>query len=166
MVLRNQVEWALHCCSILAAMPPGKYIPTKDLAQFHGVPKEYLSKALQALAQADILEGTLGPTGGYRLKRTAEKISFLDVVEAIEGPRTTFKCTEIRMNNPCLKKGAGKSGTCAIARTMYRADEAWRDTLRTMTLADLAKDLVADLPKEHLERSHGWFTTTGGANGR
>ena len=55
MQLKNQVEWALHCCSILASLPEGRYLDTKSLAELHGVPKEYLSKALQALAKAGIV---------------------------------------------------------------------------------------------------------------
>ncbi len=59
MQLRNLVEWALHCCAVLAGLAPERYLPARDLAQFHGVPKEYLSKALQALSQAGLVEGTL-----------------------------------------------------------------------------------------------------------
>ena len=69
MLLRNQVEWAIHCCAVLAALPPDQTLATKILAEFHGVPKEYLSKALQSLAQAGLVVGTLGPTGGYRLAK-------------------------------------------------------------------------------------------------
>ena len=46
MQLKSQVEWALHCCAILAGLPANRYLATKVLAEFHGVPKEYLSKAL------------------------------------------------------------------------------------------------------------------------
>lgn len=157
MVLRNQVEWALHCCSILAVMPADKYVPTKDLAEFHGVPKEYLSKALQALAQAGVVEGTLGPTGGYRLMRQPNDISFLEVIEAIEGRQSTFLCTEIRRNNPCLKSPKDAKGVCAVARAMHRADEAWRSELRSMTIGDLVVDVAADVSAPVLTRSHAWF---------
>lgn len=158
MILRNQVEWALHCGSILAAMPEGRYIPTKDLAEFHGVPKEYLSKALQALAQDGIVEGTLGPKGGYRLARAPSAISFLDIVEAIEGKQRSFNCTAITGNNPCLSRGAKKpSGICAVAGVMWKADEAWRKELRNFTLADLGKKLDKDVPSDLLEKSRGWF---------
>lgn len=157
MILRNQVEWALHCCSILAMQPPDRFIPTRDLAAFHGVPKEYLSKALQALAQAEIVESTLGPTGGYRLRRAPEAISFLDIVEALEGQRGTFVCTEIINNNPCLPKKHKATGVCQIARVMYRADAAWRAELRSMTLAELAADLHTELPGEQLQKNQDWF---------
>lgn len=155
MVLRNQVEWALHCCSVLSWLPEGQYLATKDLAEFHGVPKEYLSKALQALAQAKLVETTLGPTGGYRLNRSPKDISFLDIVEAVEGRTSTFNCTEIRQNNPC---STGKAkGVCEVAAVMYKADEAWREVLRTTTLEALAKQLEQKLSASQLAKNKEWF---------
>ena len=157
MQLKNQVEWALHCCSILASAPEGGRLSTKDLAELHGVPKEYLSKALQALSAAGIVEGTLGPTGGYRLARPVAKISFLDIVEAVEGKASSFVCTNIRNNNPCLLKNQRSGGdTCAIARVMWDADEAWRDTLRKMTLADLSKTVQRTVSADLLEKTQEW----------
>lgn len=158
MVMRNQVEWALHCCSVLSALGPGEYLPTKKLAEFHGVSKEYLSKALQALAHAGLIEGTLGPTGGYRLTRTPKEITFLDITEAVEGRRQTFQCTEIRGNNPCLKKTEKKfDKVCGVARVMYRADEAWRKELRSVTLEDLNKTVMADVSADILQRGREWL---------
>ena len=157
MILRNQVEWALHCCTVLVGLPAEQYLSTKSLAEFHGVPKEYLSKALQALAQAGLVTTTLGPTGGYRLAKKPEDISFLDIVEAIEGRQNTFNCSEIRKNNPCLKKSDKITGVCVIAKAMNRADEAWRKELRATNLKMLTKDLVETVPTELLERGMDWL---------
>ena len=157
MLLRNQVEWALHCCTLLAGLPEGRFLPTKALAEFHGVPKEYLSKALQALSQAGIVETTLGPRGGYQLARPAKEISFLDIVEAIEGQRSTFACTEIRRNNPCKMPKSAFAAPCQIARAMQRADQAWRDELRKTSLADLATTLAKDLPRDVVVQNAKWL---------
>lgn len=162
MILRNQVEWALHCCSVLAGLPEGRYLSTRALAQFHGVPKEYLSKALQSLSQAGLVHTTLGPSGGYRLAKTPDAISFLDIVEAVEGPSRTFACTEIRGNNPCLPQGYCAKGPCAIARVMWQADEAWRQALRAVSLADLAGTLQRDIPADLLKNSREWLLSRAG----
>lgn len=157
MVLRNQVEWALHCCTVLASLEPGQYLATKDLAEFHGIPKEYLSKALQALSTAKIVEATLGPTGGYRLAKSPDKITFLEIVEAVEGKTSTFECSEIRKNNPCLGKFKIGPRPCNIAKVMYRADEAWRKELRNTTIAMIMEQLVKELPAEVLEKNKAWM---------
>jgi Rrf2 family protein len=157
MFLKNQVEWALHCCSILAALPPEKRLSTKALSEFHGVPKEYLSKALQNLSNAGLIEGTLGPKGGYRLAKPADQITFLDVVTAAEGQKNTFKCSEIRGNNPCKPEQNDLKDPCAIASIMWEADEAWRNHLKSVTLADLSKKLEESISEKLLNDSANWL---------
>ncbi len=157
MQLKNQVEWALHCCAILAGVPGDGRLSARDLAKLHGVPKEYLSKALQTLSQAGIVEGTLGPTGGYRLARAPEKITFLNIVEAVEGEASGFVCTEIRKNNPCRPAGFCDDRPCAIARTMWAADKAWRDSLSGTNLADLGKTLEKDIPAGLRKKTADWI---------
>lgn len=157
MILKNQVEWVLHCCGILAGLPEGTYLSTKTLAEFHGVPKEYLSKAMQALSQEGLVISTLGPTGGYRLAKKADDITFLDIVEAIEGKRSTFVCAGIRENNPCRPKGYCDTKVCAIARVMWEADEEWRKKLRSVTLSNLGVMLKENVPHELLEQSFKWL---------
>jgi len=157
MLLRNQVEWALHCCSVMAGLPPGRYVATKVLAEFHNVPKEYLSKALQSLSQAGLVESTLGPNGGYRLARAPSEITFLDIVEAVEGTASTFACTESRRNNPVRPARTREAKACAVARVMWEADEAWRKALKRVRLSDLGKTVADDVPAELLEKSAAWI---------
>ncbi len=158
MILGNQVEWALHCVMILASVPKGKLLNSKALADFHGVPKEYLSKCLQMLSQAGLVTTTTGPYGGYSLAKTPDKISFLDVVEAIEGKTKTFKCNEIRRNNPCLVKSDRKfSKICGIAAIMHEADEAWRKSLRERKLSEITNYLADGVSKETLVNFEDWI---------
>lgn len=162
MNLKNQVEWALHCCAVLSNLPEGRYLSTRSLSEFHGVPKEYLGKALQALSKAGLVHTTLGPSGGYRLARTAGQISFLDVVEAVEGRKSTFQCSEIRAGTGCWPKGACDDRPCAVARIMWRADEAWRQSLSAVTLADLQDMLQEELSPELLGKSFDWLMERAG----
>ncbi|TCU58706.1 BadM/Rrf2 family transcriptional regulator [Novosphingobium sp. PhB57] len=162
MNLKNQVEWALHCCSVMASLPEGRYLSTRSLSEFHGVPKEYLGKALQGLSKAGLVHTTLGPSGGYRLARPAQAITFLEVVEAVEGRKSTFQCSEIRANNPCRPKSLCDDKPCAVARIMWRADEAWRQTLAAVTLADLQETLQEDVPADLLKRSFDWLMERAG----
>jgi Rrf2 family protein len=157
MILRNQVEWALHCCAVLAGLPEARYLSTKVLAEFHGVPKEYLSKAMQGLSQAGIVATVPGPSGGYRLARPAAEISVLDVVEAVEGRRSTFACTEIRRNNPCRPKDACDARPCGIARVMWQADEAWRQSLRAVRLSAIVDALPEDVSAEQQRANMDWL---------
>lgn len=158
MILGKQVEWALHCMTVLASAPTNTLVAAKALSEFHGVPKEYLSKCLQLLSQAGLVKTTTGPSGGYSLSKSPKEISFLDVVEAVEGNTRTFRCQEIRRNNPCLGKADKKfSHACEIAAVMYEADEAWRQSLRARKLSEIIDALSKRLSKDTLSATAKWF---------
>ena len=137
MKMSQGVEWALHACHLLAALPPGVSLSSGQLAEFYALPAPYLSKHLQALSRAGITASVPGPQGGYRLARPAGKISLLAVVEAIEGSAPAFRCTEIRQRIPASLPPSTFRHSCAIASTMARAEAAWRRELQTVTIADI-----------------------------
>lgn len=156
MILKSQVEWVLHCCVLLAGLPADRYLATRDLAEFHGIPKEYLSKALQSLSQAELVISTLGPSGGYRLAKAPDEITVLDMVEAVEGKKSTFVCTEIRKNNPCRPEGHCEAKSCPIARVMWKADQAWRQQLQSIHLSDLVETIQEDAPEDLWQKTAAW----------
>ena len=162
MILKSQVEWALHCCAILTGLPEGRYLSTKALAEFHGLPKEYLSKALQSLSQAGLVHTTLGPSGGYRLARSPDEVTFLDIVEAVEGKSRTFVCNNIRANNPCRPAGFCDTSPCAVARIMWEADEAWRSKLRSVRLSDLVETLSREVRADIWGKTFEWVMDRAG----
>lgn len=146
MRLGEGVEWALHSCTVLALLPPDLAMPAARLAEFHGVPPAYLAKHLQSLAGAGIVDSVPGAKGGYRLARPAAEITVLDVVLALEGEGTAFRCTEIRQRGPAghpRKQAALKP--CGIARVMWQAEDAWRASLRETSLADVVAGLARDV---------------------
>jgi Rrf2 family iron-sulfur cluster assembly transcriptional regulator len=64
----------------------------KDIARCTGLPGAYLSQILCALGRAGLVETKRGYRGGFRLSRSSQEISVLEVVEAIEGPRCFETC--------------------------------------------------------------------------
>jgi Rrf2 family protein len=156
MRMSDGVEWALHCCTVLAALPSGQTLPAAKLAEFHEVPPAYLAKHLQALAAVGITESVAGPHGGYRLARPPAEISLLDVVLAVDGEDKAFRCGEIRQRGPSASPSSQYRRPCGIARAMWRAEEAWRVELQATTIADLVIELLATVPREQLMASAAW----------
>lgn len=157
MKLGDGVEWALHCCVLLAALPEGEALPATRLAEYHGVPGAYLAKHLQGLARAGIVESTAGRRGGYRLARRPSEITFLDVVEAVEGSEPAFRCSEIRRRGPVGTSPAALRSPCAIAVTMLRAESAWRKELRQTTIADIGAALARKLDRRSIQAAGEWI---------
>ena len=157
MKLSEGVEWGLHCVAILAVLPPGATLPTKALAEYHDLSETYLAKHLQALTSARIIESLPGPKGGYRLQRTPEEITMLEVVEAIDGREPSFRCTEIRQRGPLALAPEAYRVPCPIHMAMARADKAWRDALRAQTITDLLSQSQPQASSQHLRKSEQWI---------
>jgi Rrf2 family protein len=150
------VEWALHCCVVLtAAREP---VPAARLAELHDVSGSYLAKQLQSLARAGLIHSVQGHSGGYALTRDPADITVLDVVEAVDGARPAFVCTEIRQRGPLATPAEACTVPCPIHRAMAAADEAWRSSLRSVTIADLAQTVNDDYGPSTLVAIRQWLT--------
>ena len=157
MRISEGVEWGIHCCTLLAALPPDRTLPSARLAEYHGVPPAYLAKHLQALSRAGLVESVPGPRGGYRLARGANEITVLDVVEAIEGNEPAFECTEIRQRGPIAQAPECYPRKCGVARTMWAAEAAWQAALRAQTIDDLVAGVIEEAPPAALTAGVEWL---------
>ena len=151
------VEWAVHCCVVLSQAE--RPVPAPRLAEFHGIPRTYLAKHLQQLSRAGLVRATEGRVGGYVLTRPADDITVLDVVLAIEGPEPAFRCTEIRQNGPLPASPQVCTRPCGVNRAMQAAEQAWRDSLRGVTIADLAAGVLQDAGPQTFVRVREWLAT-------
>ena len=159
--MSDGVEWAIHCCTVLAFVPDDAALPAAKLAEFHGVPPAYLAKHLQALVRAGVCESVPGPRGGFRLARSTDDISLLDITVAVDGEETAFRCGEIRQRGPAAQADpACYRRTCSIARAMWRAEEAWRAALRGVTLADIGAGLATEVDPRQLTEGAVWIQRT------
>jgi Rrf2 family protein len=156
MRMSDGVEWALHCCTVLATLPEDQALPAARLAEFHEVPPAYLAKHLQALTAAGLTRSVPGPRGGYRLARPAAEVSLLDVVLAIDGEERAFRCAEIRQRGPAVGPASAYRRPCGIARAMWRAEDAWRRELAGTSIGDLVVELVRTVPAEVLATGAAW----------
>jgi Rrf2 family protein len=156
MRMSEGVEWMLHSCTILATLPSDQALPAAKLAELHGVPPAYLAKHLQATTAAGITRSVAGRRGGYRLAKPPAEISLLDVVVAVDGEGTAFRCSEIRQQGPVVGPPSAYRRACGIARAMWRAEDAWRQQLAGTTIADLVMELLVSVPSELLQAGAEW----------
>lgn len=77
------VEYALRAVVHLADQSPSPRT-TKQIAEATLVPKPYLSKVIQGLCGAGILQSKRGVGGGVALVKSPAELTILDVVNAVE----------------------------------------------------------------------------------
>jgi Rrf2 family protein len=155
----NSVEYALHCLLWLA-QPAADLRSSRDLADLQGVPGPFLAKIFPKLEKAGIVFAIDGIRGGYRLGRPPERITVLDVVDAVEGEKPLFDCQEIR-GRCALFKGKPPAwsigGVCGIHAVMLRAQSAMREELARTTIAALAASVAKKAPPGFANDVQSWL---------
>ncbi|MBP2301827.1 RrF2 family transcriptional regulator [Azospirillum picis] len=157
--LTVSVEYGIHCLLWLISADD-KPLSSRDLAELQGISPSFLAKIFPKLEKAGIVAASEGVRGGYRLARAPEDITFLDVVDAIEGDKPLFDCQEIR--GRCAVFGErppswATSGVCAVHATMMRAEKAMRAVLAQETLASVAGTFGRKAPQEFSDDVARWM---------
>lgn len=127
-MLSQTVEYALRAMVHLAALEPGHSVNSQSIAGRTKIPHGYLSKILRDLVVADLVRSQRGPNGGFTLARLAEKISLLDVINAVDPIARITKCP---LGNPAHLK------LCPLHSRLDRAIATIEQEFRQTTLAEL-----------------------------
>lgn len=70
----------------------GRRVPAQEIAEATHVPVRYMSKVLQTLTEAKLIESQRGPSGGFWLTRDPSELSLLDIVQAINPIERIHEC--------------------------------------------------------------------------
>ncbi len=128
MKLTRASSYALHAVAHMAATGEDKPVASHHIARARGIPELFLLKILKPLVSARILRSVKGPNGGYRLARPANKITVLEIVEAVDGP--------IRGTAP-LADGSKNGLDARLEEICAHAAEQVRRQLGKVHLSDL-----------------------------
>jgi Rrf2 family protein len=159
--ISTDVEYALHCLLLLVD-PAGRPVAMslRDMADLQGISREHLEKIFRQLLQAEIVVEAEGAGRGFALARAASKISFHDVILAVDGRQPLFTCKNVRLR--CALFG-GKAprwatkGLCSIHAVMMEAESSMRAVLVSRTLADLASRVAAKAPATFVDDISNWL---------
>ncbi|MBT6120382.1 Rrf2 family transcriptional regulator [bacterium] len=90
MKLNIRSDYAIRIIFSLSNSDEGKTMPV--LSDELLIPYNHLTKIVQALAKAEIVQTRQGKFGGIYLAKTPESISFKDVITLMEGPIKLSDC--------------------------------------------------------------------------
>jgi Rrf2 family protein len=155
------VEYAFHSLFYMVDVPSGKAIGIKRLAQLHGITETYLSKIFAKLRRAGIVTSVPGVNGGYELAKKPENISFWDIIEAVEGPDSMFKCAEIRRKNIFVDEPSvlTEKCPCLIKVVIQEAEDRFRNSLRGKSLRWLFDQVKEGFSDEKKAAITSWINT-------
>ena len=92
--ISRKIDYGLRAMIFLASSPPQAIVPFREIARRMHIPEEFAAKILKTLATRGLVRATRGVHGGYSLAKPMSAISFLDVIEAVEGPIVVNLCLD------------------------------------------------------------------------
>jgi Rrf2 family protein len=104
----------------------------REVVEATEVPRSFASQILSDLVRAGLATSRAGRDGGYRLARSPEQVSVLEVVEAAEGPLRVDRCA--LGDGPCRWQDV-----CPLHETWSQVAVVLRDLLARTTLDEVAQ---------------------------
>ena len=98
------------------------------ISELTGTSRHHVAKVMQRLAKEGYISSQRGPSGGFMLNKPADKISFLDIYEAIEGKLEIPSCPMDKKVCPFNK--------CIMDNIMTRMTVEFSQYLREQMVAD------------------------------
>ena len=108
----------------------GGRMKSAELAAALGTTSGFIPQILGPLVERGWVTSVPGPTGGYESALAPERLSVLDVIEAVEGPTATGRC--VLVDRPCTD-----DGHCAMHKPWARARAGLIEELGRTNLSEM-----------------------------
>jgi Rrf2 family transcriptional regulator, iron-sulfur cluster assembly transcription factor len=136
-LLSIEEDYALRAIIFLSCQPKDKINFVSDIAQNQQIPVSFLFKILRKLVKKGIVRSYRGPHGGYTLAREPGQITFLEVIETIDGPLVVNRCLNTAAISRCVLEDS-----CKMMSAWERIQVNIKQELGALTIADLLKPAV------------------------
>jgi Rrf2 family protein len=133
MELTRKGEYAIRGIVYLAGKPLDKVCLLSDIAAAVDVPPTFLAKIFRQFSKMGLVKSFRGTGGGFMLGRAPEKITLLEVVEAVEGPIAPNRCSTNAAD-------CERSGSCTVHPVWKRVQDEVRGALKSVTLKELVTE--------------------------
>jgi Rrf2 family protein len=131
MELTRKGEYAIRGIVYLASRPSNQVCLLSEIASAVDVPQTFLAKIFQQFSKIGLVKSYRGTGGGFVLGRGADKITLLEVVEAVEGPIVPNRC--VTGGGEC-----DRATSCNVHPVWLNVQTQVRDILAKVSLKELA----------------------------
>ena len=125
-------QHAIRALVHLAKVPEGESLLGRDLAELADIPANFLSKIMLTLRNAGIVDATRGQGGGYRLLKSPDQITFLEVVDLFDGVSARPSCF-LGEKHECSDEHA-----CSVHACWKIVCEAYLQFMQNNTIANVS----------------------------
>lgn len=129
--LSRKSDYALRAVIYLARISDERFGRVSEIARAKDIPQAFLAQILPLLANHGLVKSQQGAHGGYALARAPETISFLEIIESVEGPLRLNKCVEGQHDDCTILD------SCEMQHVWNQAQTQMVGFLRGVTMADM-----------------------------
>ncbi len=129
MFLSKTSEYALRILTYMALNSETQF-SAQNLFKELDIPKRYLMRLLTVLSKSGFIKATLGRSGGYIFARPLDTIYFAEIINSVEDIQSFEGCVLGNAVCPVDKP-------CALHQIWEKPKQAFLETIKTTTLADL-----------------------------
>ena len=147
-MLSQKARYAFRALFILAARPAGEPVMIAEIAAHARAPRKFLEQILLELKKRGVVHSQRGKHGGYALARSADRITFAEVIRVIDGPLALSSCASTTAYRRC--DDCSDEATCALRRVLLAVRDATAEILENRTLTEA---LSPAPPKRQKRRS-------------
>lgn len=131
MLVSTRGRYAIRILLELGSRSPDERVSLAELSEKQSISLKYAEAIVSMLVKADILEGTRGKNGGYRLLKTSDKIKIGEVLKLTEESLAPVSCLD------CTPNQCQKAAECKTLPMWERLNSLISDYLYSVTLKDV-----------------------------
>lgn len=132
MKLTSRSEYALLALVYLARHDSTHHISVETIAKAQEIPAKFLEQIMLALKHGKYVHSVKGQHGGYRLARSADKISLAEVIRLFDGALApTESVSKYFYESTPVEKEKN------LLKVFRRVRDQVAETLETTTIADV-----------------------------
>lgn len=136
MKISTKGRYALRMILDMARHQGHGAVALKEIAERQNVSQKYLEQIALALSRADVLQGTRGHQGGYRLVADPATLTVYDVLEVAEGSMRPVACLD-QTPNACER--CDGCDTIGIWEGLDRVIREYLTSLSIQDVLDMSK---------------------------
>jgi Rrf2 family protein len=131
-MLSQRGRYALKALLNLARSGP-EFRQVAAISAEENVPRKFLEAIMTDLRRANLVVSTRGKTGGYRLARPADLITFAEVMRVTDGPLALIACASPNFYRRC--DDCPDEAACVLRRVLGAVRNEVSEILDRTTLA-------------------------------
>ncbi len=134
MMISTRGRYALRVMIDLAKAEGGNLIAMKTIAERQGISLKYLERIIPVLVKHNLIEGTQGKGGGYKLSRKPEEYKVGEILRLTENNLAPVSCLS------CTEQTCDRVDICPTRPMWEKLNDIINDYFDSITLAELAKN--------------------------